>query len=290
MRGRWGGRRGSFKFFIQKFYEKVNLSTIKTVTAKEDFVSNTKTVQDLQYTDIGGIHSIDSTVQFRKKAIEVGPPIKVLIQGADVANEDLRTKLLAVDALHGNGNMEITMDMYSSNYPTITDATPYDVVISWKNYSGRGGAWASALSNGLGVIKCQFYATRLDTANDYNLPSTLSPVDTTVVTNSNVSSEVWTSNFSDTVIGIGVNTFAQYYKSTNLSTLTLQSGAVREGNLWAYKEYNGQRAVIFNSFPREAATGYKTTSTNWDTGTGNDRALLNAIYYAAGQALDGSDG
>jgi hypothetical protein len=68
MRGRWGGRRGSFRFFIEKFYERINLSSIKTVTTKSDYLSETKTVQDLQYTDIGGIHTLESTHQFPKAA------------------------------------------------------------------------------------------------------------------------------------------------------------------------------------------------------------------------------
>jgi hypothetical protein len=73
MRGRWGGRRGSFKFFIQKFYERINLSYIKPVTSKSDYMTETKTVQDLQYTDIGGIHTLESTHQFPKAAVPGTP-------------------------------------------------------------------------------------------------------------------------------------------------------------------------------------------------------------------------
>lgn len=71
MRGRWGGSRGSFKFFIQKFYDKINLSSFKTVTAKADYLDDTKKVEDIQYTDFGGIHTLDSTVQFSKDIVAV---------------------------------------------------------------------------------------------------------------------------------------------------------------------------------------------------------------------------
>ena len=71
MRGRWGGKRGSFKFFIRKFYDKVNLSSLKTVTAKEDYLDDTKKVEDIQYTDYGGIHDLEATVQFSKKPAAV---------------------------------------------------------------------------------------------------------------------------------------------------------------------------------------------------------------------------
>ena len=71
MRGRWGGSRGSFKFFIQKFYDKINLSSLKTVTAKEDYLDDTKKIEDIQYTDFGGIHTLDSTVQFSKDIVAV---------------------------------------------------------------------------------------------------------------------------------------------------------------------------------------------------------------------------
>ena len=71
MRGRWGGTRGSFKFFIQKFYDRINLSSLKSVTSKEDYLDNTKTIEDIKYTDFGGIHNLESTTQFPKNS---GPP------------------------------------------------------------------------------------------------------------------------------------------------------------------------------------------------------------------------
>ena len=69
MSNRWGGRRGSgsFRFFMERFWDRVNLSAHKTVIPKTDFVNNTKTIEDLDYTEMGGIWGMDSTVQFRKK-------------------------------------------------------------------------------------------------------------------------------------------------------------------------------------------------------------------------------
>lgn len=74
MRGRWGGARGSFKFFIQKFYDSVNLSSLKSVTPKEDYLDDTKTIEDIQYTHFGGIHNLESTTQFPKNSIPPPPP------------------------------------------------------------------------------------------------------------------------------------------------------------------------------------------------------------------------
>ena len=77
MRGRWGGQRGSFKFFIKKFYDRINLSSLKTVTAKEDYLADTKKIEDIQYTDFGGIHTLEGVAQFPKKAVALPENIAV---------------------------------------------------------------------------------------------------------------------------------------------------------------------------------------------------------------------
>jgi hypothetical protein len=79
MRNRWGGRKGSFnfKYFIQRFYERINLSYIKTVTTKQDFITEEKTIEDVDYTEMSGVWDMDSTVQFRKKQ----PPAFVFAPG-----------------------------------------------------------------------------------------------------------------------------------------------------------------------------------------------------------------
>src|SRR6056300_2052132 len=75
MRNRWGGRKGSFnfKYFIEKFYEKINLSYLKTVTTKQEFINEEKTIADVDYTEMSGIWDMDSTVQFSKKPAAAGP-------------------------------------------------------------------------------------------------------------------------------------------------------------------------------------------------------------------------
>jgi hypothetical protein len=71
MRNRWGGRRGSFnfKYFIERFYERINLSYLKTVITKQEFINEEKTIADVDYTQMSGIWDMDSTVQFSKKPI-----------------------------------------------------------------------------------------------------------------------------------------------------------------------------------------------------------------------------
>ena len=75
MRNRWGGRKGSFNFkhFIEKFYERINLSSVKTVITKEQFINEEKTIADIDYTEMSGIWDMDSTVQFSKKPVPAGP-------------------------------------------------------------------------------------------------------------------------------------------------------------------------------------------------------------------------
>lgn len=73
MQGRWGGKRGSFNFFIRTAYDRVNLSALKEVISKEDYLENVKTIEDIQYTDFGGIHDLYATTQFSKKVIGTPP-------------------------------------------------------------------------------------------------------------------------------------------------------------------------------------------------------------------------
>ena len=289
MRGRWGGRKGSgsFKFFVNKFWDKINLSDVKTVTSKSDFIDDIKTIEDVDYTEMSGIWDMDSTVQFSKKP-PPNPyqPMNVLILASDTYYSVLQTRVENLNNLYYNTGTTFTWDVNSGSSPLTTTSTiaNYDVVVVWANNSWgttRESVLAQGISNGIGVVKCQFAVLDIDGAYP-RIPLSISPL-SDGGGNSTGYSLNYVSSAADPIMFANATTFGQYYKasSVSFSAPSMQSGAVRINPILAYRETSNNRVVQFNAFPSDGGNSYNSsTYADWGTETGACRVFLNAIYWA----------
>jgi len=287
MRGRWGGRRGSgsFKFFVNKFWDRINLSDYKSVTTKSDFTDNTKTIEDVDYTEMSGIWDINTTAQFSKKP-PPNPyqPLNVLMLAADTYRSVLQTRVENLNNLYYNTGTTFTWDVSGGSSPATTTTTisNYDVVVVWANNSWgttRESVLAQGISNGIGVVKCHFGVSDIDGGYP-RLPISVSPLYDSSGSGGDPPPTT-ISSATDPIMFANATSFEQYFKVTNLSAGGALPGTIVRGNLLAYRETANNRVVQFNAFPSDGGNSYDSSVyADWGTETGTCRVFLNAIYWA----------